>query len=196
MRRSRGAGVRGFLFAITALGIGLAGCDPQLLFSEGQPPPVSLRPMWSRATLRAYDGAPPVIPHRVVGGAACRSCHDQKGRTIAGFGVAPPSPHEKTSGMAAARCEQCHVAAEVQDEFVASQFQTRWWSGTRKGSRLYPAAPPVAPHRLFMHEDCGACHAGPAAPPEIRTTHPDRGRCLQCHAFVQANVQASDEFVR
>ena len=26
-----------------------------------------------------------------------------------------------------------------------------------------------------------ACHGGPAAVEEIRTTHPERGNCRQCH---------------
>lgn len=177
--------------ALALLALSLLGCDPEALFSDGPPANETPRPTWSRASLRAYDGAPPVIPHKPIEGARCEVCHDHTGREVSGLGVAPASPHGKTEGMAAARCRQCHVYAEGHDEFVPTTFG-KWWTGTRSGSRLYSGAPPVAPHRLFMHEDCNACHAGKAARPEIRTTHPDRGRCAACHAFATAN----DEFVR
>lgn len=195
MRRSRGACMRARTNARYALvllfGLSLVGCDPDWLFSESASEPPSLRPTWSRASLRAYDGAPPVIPHRVDGG-SCTVCHDQIGREIPSFGIAPPNPHTKTPGLSAARCQQCHVPAESHDDFAQTSFNTRWWTGTRAGTRLYQGAPPVAPHRLFMHEDCASCHSGIAARPEIRTTHPERTRCQQCHAFANTD----DEFVR
>ena len=46
---------------------------------------------------------------------------------------------------------------------------------------LNPLAPPVMPHSAFMRENCLACHSGPAAREEIRTPHPERPRCGQCH---------------
>ena len=47
--------------------------------------------------------------------------------------------------------------------------------------RNYPEQPPVIPHKVFMRENCQACHAGPAARKEIRTEHPERAQCRQCH---------------
>ena len=54
----------------------------------------------------------------------------------------------------------------------------------RHGLRLHDRAPPTIPHKTFMRENCVACHAGPAAREEIRTSHPERRRCRQCHVPV------------
>ena len=40
---------------------------------------------------------------------------------------------------------------------------------------------PSIPHPLEGRENCLACHTGPAAREEIRTSHPERERCQQCH---------------
>jgi len=162
--------------------LSLPACDPEAFFSEGPPAPETPKPAWARASLRAYDGAPPVIPHRPIEGARCEVCHDKVGREIPGLGIAPASPHDETPGMSASRCRQCHVYVEARDVFVATTFP-KWYTGTPAGSRPHAHAPPIAPHRAFMHEDCNTCHAGKAARAEIRTTHPERGRCASCHAF-------------
>jgi cytochrome c-type protein NapB len=134
-----------------------------------------------RADRRAYDGAPPVIPHAPMG-ASCVQCHNERGLFVEGLGYAPPSPHELTRGMGAtARCVQCHVFARTDRLFVATRFDGLD-QDMRPGSRLYPGAPPVMPHREFMRENCRACHTGPAAREPIRTSHPERQRCRQCHA--------------
>jgi cytochrome c-type protein NapB len=134
-----------------------------------------------RAARRAYDGAPPVIPHRPFGG-ACTTCHAERARELPGEGVAPPNPHLHTAGMSAAsRCQQCHVFKDSDDQHVASTF-TGLRQVPRHGDRLYPHAPPVIPHATFMRESCLSCHDGPAARAEIRCTHPERTRCVQCHA--------------
>lgn len=134
-----------------------------------------------RALRRAFDGAPPVIPHAPMG-ANCTSCHNERGVEVPGVGFAPPSPHEATSGMSAmSRCQQCHVFRNEKAEFVTNSF-AGLLQDLRKGERLYPGAPPVVPHPTFMRENCLACHSGPAAREEIRCSHPERSRCLQCHA--------------
>jgi cytochrome c-type protein NapB len=56
-----------------------------------------------------------------------------------------------------------------------------------------PASPPPIPHALQMRENCRACHAGPGAVAELRTTHPERVTCRQCHALGAPPVEA---FVR
>ncbi|HEX6201195.1 MAG TPA: cytochrome c3 family protein, partial [Thermoanaerobaculia bacterium] len=136
-----------------------------------------------RADRRLYDGAPPVVPHGEIG-IACIECHDREGVAVAGLGFAPPSPHSGTPGLSgAANCRQCHVdgsGARSIEPFVANAF-AGLRQDLRSGARLSPLAPPVIPHAVFLRGDCLACHAGPAAREEIRTSHPERARCRQCH---------------
>ena len=144
-----------------------------------------------RAERRLYDGAPPVIPHGEMG-ASCISCHNEEGIEVAEVGYAPPTPHELTAGMSAmSLCTQCHVYQETDDLFVENGY-VPFRQDLRKGRRLNPIAPPVIPHSIAMRENCLACHSGTAAREEIRTTHPERSNCRQCH--VPATV--TDEFVR
>jgi cytochrome c-type protein NapB len=49
-----------------------------------------------------------------------------------------------------------------------------------KGSRAWPQAPPTIPHPTFMRNDCMSCH-GPNGLFGLRTPHPDRQSCFQCH---------------
>ncbi len=133
-----------------------------------------------RANRRAYDGAPPVIPHQPLG-AACTSCHTPTGMPIPHQGFAPANPHVGTSsGAATKNCRQCHLFKTANSIFANSNFAPLQ-QDLKPGDRLYPGAPPVIPHRTFMRENCQACHAGPAARPEIRCTHPQRANCAQCH---------------
>lgn len=133
-----------------------------------------------RAERRLFDGAPPVIPHQPFG-AACVSCHNQEGKAVEGVGFAPPSPHELTAGMSAhSRCQQCHVFQVIDEPWVANTF-SGLRQDLRRGRRLFDGAPPVIPHETLMRENCLACHSGPAAREEIRTSHPERPRCRQCH---------------
>ena len=137
-----------------------------------------------RADRRLYDGAPPTIPHDNVG-VACSSCHDTDGIAVPGLGFAPASPHDDTREAGAAqRCRQCHVFVTTDRLFVANGFQGLE-QDLRGGGRLYDGAPPTLPHRVFMRENCPACHTGPGAREEIRTSHPERDRCRQCHVPVQ-----------
>ena len=133
-----------------------------------------------RAARRLFDGAPPVIPHEPFG-ATCVSCHNTAGLSVPEVGFAPPSPHEMTSGMSAmSRCRQCHVFSESDTVFVENSF-AGLRQDLRRGRRLNALSPPVIPHQILMRENCAACHTGPAAREEIRTTHPERIRCRQCH---------------
>lgn len=133
-----------------------------------------------RAERRAYDGAPPVIPHIDLG-TDCGGCHRDPGVAMRGVGFAPPSPHEGTAAEGyTIRCRQCHVRGISDDVFVRSDF-VGLPQNVRVGGRLNPISPPTIPHRLLMRENCIACHAGPSARPEIATTHPERTRCRQCH---------------
>lgn len=155
--------------AVVAFGIGAcAGADD----------PRS--PATVRAERRAFDGAPPVAPHDNFG-MACVQCHNQRGIEVPDVGFAPPSPHEITEGMSAtSRCVQCHVFQESTDVFVANSF-VGIRQDLRSGRRLNDLAPPVMPHKLLMRENCAACHTGQSAREAIRTSHPERARCTQCH---------------
>jgi cytochrome c-type protein NapB len=163
------------LFAATLVPV--VGCRR----SEPPPRPTPVTPASVRAERRAYEGAPPVIPHGPLG-PSCTVCHADTARDVPGVGLAPPNPHRKTPGLSdAARCQQCHVFQATREVLVANQFRPRL-QDLRRGERLYAGAPPVVPHGLFLREDCVACHAGPAGRPEIRCSHPERVNCLQCHA--------------
>lgn len=147
-------------------------------------------PATERATRRAYDGAPPAIPHAPFG-AACLSCHGNETMKVAGIGVAPRSPHGDAMKGALQRCVQCHVYRTTDAVFRTSTF-----AGVPQdlaaGDRLYDGAPPRIPHPVFMREQCATCHAGETARQEILCSHPERVLCTQCH--VPATIDG--EFVR
>lgn len=189
MKRRRPAtwNARWIGLALGLLGLWLpVGCDSGSL-SDGSAVSVQDRAAGKstaaeRASRRAFDGAPPVIPHEPLG-ASCGSCHNEEGMAVAGLGFSPPSPHGMTAGMGGVnvqRCEQCHVFQQPVKPWKASTF-VGLAQDLRAGGRAYPGAPPVMPHARFMRESCRACHAGPAAREAIRTSHPERARCEQCH---------------
>jgi cytochrome c-type protein NapB len=158
----------------------LAGALFVTVACSGLQRPAVARSTGERATTRAYDGAPPPIPHDATLG-ACTTCHDDDGSEIGGVGVAPASPHGAAAASGAMqRCRQCHVPVETRALLVNSRF-TGLPQGPWKGSRATPGAPPTIPHTLQLRENCLACHSGPAARAEIRTSHPERARCRQCH---------------
>ena len=128
-----------------------------------------------RGRNRAYDGAPPTIPHAVNSRSAtsCLACH-RDGLFVDGRSAPRVSHAEMTN------CLQCHVenldhnsAATAANDFVGAH------SGS--GQRYWSDAPPTLPHTTWMREDCLSCH-GPHGRPGLRTTHPERQNCLQCHA--------------
>ena len=130
---------------------------------------------------RAYPGAPPVIPHHVEDGRGRRQGLPRLSRaTAAGrrgsSAYAPVVPHPELTS-----CRQCHVPRAATDTFRATTWQTV--APPRSIARRMPGSPPPIPHGLQMRENCLACHAGPAAVVEIRTTHPERVNCRQCHAL-------------
>jgi cytochrome c-type protein NapB len=132
-----------------------------------------------RAKRRAFDGAPPVVPHPIdqTGTASCLACHGEG--LMIGKGVwAPKMSHAMLIG-----CTQCHVeqqsAALEPLPHPENQFQA--FRATSSGSRAWPGAPPTMPHAVFMREQCMSCH-GPTGADPIRTSHPYRASCQQCHA--------------
>ncbi len=132
-----------------------------------------------RATRRAYEGAPPTIPHRItqLGPPDCTLCH-QTGLQIGAL-IAPKMSHPMYSS-----CTQCHVVkvdprpdaapiAPPSNEFVGLAA----WG---KGTRAWPGAPPTIPHPTAMRPDCSSCH-GPLGAVGLKTPHPWRQSCTQCH---------------
>jgi cytochrome c-type protein NapB len=173
---------------------GLAACSAD---SGGVPVPgyegATKSSAGERAERRLFDGAPPVVPHGELG-ISCIECHDREGVAVADLGFAPPSPHGASPRSApglsdVANCRQCHVDGSGSIEpFVANAF-AGLRQDLRRGERLNPLAPPVIPHAVFLRGNCLACHAGPAAREEIRTSHPERTNCRQCH--VEQRIQTA-----
>jgi nitrate reductase (cytochrome), electron transfer subunit len=131
-----------------------------------------------RAGRRAFDGAPPVVPHPIdqMGVASCLACHAD-GRQIAGIRV-PQMSHGFMGS-----CTQCHVEQQSTElhstTTVINQF--RALQARLSGSRAWEGAPPTIPHTTFLRDNCLSCH-GAGGPEPIRSTHPWRSSCLQCHA--------------
>jgi cytochrome c-type protein NapB len=140
-----------------------------------------------RASRRAYDGAPPTIPHRIQQMAPpdCVACHRDGAKV--GEKIAPKFSHAFYQS-----CVQCHVVASdprpvastpppPENQFVGL---ASWGRGTRWGA----GAPPMIPHPTRMRSDCTSCH-GVFGTVGLRTPHPWRQSCTQCHVANAANDQ-------
>ena len=136
---------------------------------------------------RAYPGAPPIVPHAVdereAGGRACLACHGDGGWVPRFEAYAPVTPHPEFLS-----CRQCHVPQATRAAFQPSSWQTVAPPPLRGGAM--PGSPPPIPHGLQMRGNCRACHAGPGAVDELRTSHPERVTCRQCHALGAPPVEA------
>jgi hypothetical protein len=152
--------------------------------------------------LRAYPGAPPLVPHGLTvdefRGSLCNTCH-QRGGYSARFGAyVPVTPHpelpaclqchgtdaaiigtalplERADGL----CGQCHAPARRTVSLPALDWTAPEWPRVRGGGA--DGTPPEIPHDLQLRGNCLTCHAGPGAIDEIRTSHPERANCRQCH---------------
>lgn len=136
-----------------------------------------------RASRRAYDGAPPTIPHPVRQQAAneCMSCHQDGLRARGRLGT--PVPHDSYTS-----CTQCHVVSEGPAPGVAlapdATFAENSFVGISsptEGPRAWSIAPPQMPHHTQMRGECMSCH-GPMGNDPLQSSHPDRQSCEQCHA--------------
>lgn len=140
----------------------------------------------ARAARRAYDGAPPMVPHPIDqrDPAACLACHETGLRAEALR--APAMSHG-----AMTNCTQCHAPTlgsappprvdlpPSPPSLVPSGFLGE--PAPRGGERAYEGAPPTTPHRTWLRERCESCH-GSASHPGLQTSHLDRQSCTQCHA--------------
>ena len=136
-----------------------------------------------RAGRRAFDGAPPVVPHPITqdSSAACLACH--------GPGLAVKDKvASKISHASYSSCTQCHVPAGgtglpmLESALLAPIAGNQFVSAPPplKGTRAWPQAPPTIPHSTLMRSDCLSCH-GPRGLFGLRTPHPERQSCVQCH---------------
>lgn len=133
-----------------------------------------------RRSLRPYDGGPPVIPHAVaeLGRHDCLACHED-GLDLGENGLAPQTPHPQN-----VNCRQCHLEQDSSVRLqTANSFQGHYNAG--RGTRPYPGAPPTIPHSVYMRDNCLGCHGSLGGSP-IRTPHPDRVNCRQCHVTLAA----------
>ncbi|TWU04629.1 nitrate reductase cytochrome c-type subunit [Stieleria varia] len=133
-----------------------------------------------RASRRAFNGAPPIIPHPIENttDAACYACHGS-GVQMAGL---------KASVMShpfLGNCTQCHAPmppAPFQDAGTSVESSFVGLPAPKAGKRAYQGAPPTIPHSQWMRENCNACHGGPNGWAGMESTHPWRTNCTQCHA--------------
>ena len=156
-------------------------------------------------SLRAFPGAPPRVPHGLQAGeyrgTRCNACHERGGWVERFASYAPLTPHPELAdclqchlpddamvGVAPPRpgtddvCLQCHVAGGGAIPELPLAWEPAAWP--RVGAGGASGTPPPIPHGLEMRGNCLACHAGPAAVEEVRTLHPERADCRQCHVTV------------
>lgn len=132
-----------------------------------------------RAALRAYDGAPPSIPHAVTQQTMdCTACH------VTGASVGEKRAPQLSHALYAS-CTQCHVPLAdprpAQPPIASPKNDFVGLSAPLRGDRAWPGAPPTIPHPTSMRAECNSCH-GPAGKVGLRTPHPLRASCAQCHA--------------
>jgi cytochrome c-type protein NapB len=159
----------------------LRGGDPDLFAPMApQTPEARAAALARRAGRRAFDGAPPAVPHAVdqIAVPACVACHGG-GVTVAGI-AAPVMSHPPHDS-----CLQCHVtAADPRPGAVTPAAPDSSFVGLAApggGERAWDGAPPTIPHPTWMRERCDSCH-GTRGLHGVRSTHPWRQVCTQCHA--------------
>lgn len=153
---------------------------------------VKMAALQARAARRAYDGAPPTVPHPITqdSSAACLACHGQGLQVKDRF--ASKISHPTFGGS----CSQCHVPSggafiAADAPVLAAALTGNSFQGTEappNGPRAWPGAPPTIPHRTLMRSDCMSCH-GPKGLFALRTPHPERQSCTQCHVPAATNDQ-------
>lgn len=154
--------------------------------------PVSLA---DRDKLRAFNGAPPTIPHPIdqMTSRACFACHGEGLKAQSLRAAKMPHPFY-------ANCTQCHVEQNSRHVELID-FRQNTFVGLpapKAGARAFASAPPVVPHTTWLRNDCLSCH-GRTASPGMETTHPWRKNCLQCHGsssqLEQMNLGPTPQFL-
>ena len=129
-----------------------------------------------RAALRAFYTAPPVIPHEVESRDSrdCLLCHST---TLKDGWEMAQTPHPPFSN-----CLQCHAPSLPGGDLEVANA----WKGLeepQRDKRWAKTSPPTVPHRIFMRENCLVCHGPDNSNMRLKTPHPERASCLQCHAL-------------
>jgi cytochrome c-type protein NapB len=157
----------------------------------GASPHVVVPTRMERRVRRAYEGAPPWIPHQVPADMErtqdCAPCHTFGGYNPPLRTYSPRAPHLEFTN-----CLQCHVAQVQTDLYRPTDWETPPWPEYGQERELM-GAPPRIPHTLQLRERCLTCHGGASAAPDIRTPHPERFNCRQCHL---PTVDDSEAFSR
>ena len=160
------------------------------------------RSMKTYQSLRAFPGAPPRIPHGLTptefqtGG--CKTCHERGGFTQRFGAYVPLSPHPEMAAclqchvgdaqlMAiplpnadpSTRCRQCHAPGATRWKDSTLDWTPPAWPQLARVTE--GQGPPPIPHTLALRGNCLSCHSAPAGVDVIRTTHPERANCRQCH---------------
>lgn len=176
---------------------GMVATEPQSPRRAAHP-----RSLATYRSLRAYPGAPPRIPHGLTptefqtGG--CKTCHERGGFSQRFGAYVPLTPHPEMGAclqchvgdaklMAialpgadpSARCRQCHAPGATRWSDSTLDWQPGTWP--RLAATTPGRNPPPIPHAPEMRGNCLACHAAPSAVAELRTRHPERANCRQCH---------------
>lgn len=144
--------------------------------------PSNSRNLKSFYQLRQYLGSPPPIPHPLVEEiksmegkkVSCLACHFQGGFVQKFQAYAPITPHPQFSN-----CLQCHVPQKTKTLFKKIIWKSM--AAPKLNQRGIAMGPLIIPHSLNLRGNCLSCHGGAAAVKEIRTTHPERRNCRQCH---------------
>ena len=162
--------------------------------------------------LRAYPGAQPRIPHGLTPTefrtSACKTCHERGGYSRRFAAYVPLTPHpemgmclqchvgdDAVTGISLpsadpnSRCPQCHGSGGTARADANTMLDWRTTAWPQLSRRTPDRSPPSIPHDLQSRGNCVACHAGPAAVAEIRTTHSERTNCRQCHVTLE--IQAT-----
>jgi len=126
-----------------------------------------------------------VVPHPIDQQQAesCLACHGEP--VLVDQKLVPQISHAAYS-----QCLQCHAAGtgpskhwtEAPGLFEAARVSSQFTGHQldHGGTRSFDGAPAVIPHTTWMRENCMSCH-GPGGSSALRTSHPSRQRCVQCH---------------
>lgn len=192
------------------------GAQRRAIPLDAEPRPGAQRRTSTYRSLRAYPGAPPYIPHALTTDelreARCNACHERGGFSARFQAYVPVTSHpehpdclqchvpdgdlvglgfpDPTEG---AVCQQCHTLEERSIFAAALDWEPAPWPPLDQ--RAHPEAPPLIPHDLHFRGNCLACHGGPEAVADVRTAHPERTNCRQCHLAAEA-PEGDEVFVR
>ena len=153
-------------------------------------PDAKLAAIHDRTVNRAFDGAPPVIPHRIEqqSSKSCLACHENGMKLGNRIASVVSHPHFTN-------CTQCHVESSTSGPFdqpVMTQNSFDGISRSGTGTRAIGGAPPTIPHTTWLRDNCMSCH-GTIARDGLRTSHPWLTNCRQCHA-VSADLNQTGQW--